>query len=429
MELIHVHGSNFMGLESADLAIPSGTRATRVGGDNSTGKTSFIRMVAYALSGKKRLGVQPVRRGAEQAEVGVELAATEEELANGCKYEMLTVERSLTADGREKLKLTSNDAKAMPTPQKILNGLLGPHWYDPMEFLAKPDKRIEILRQATKLDVTADVKEIAKLTEQRKTANVLARNLRERLRAAHAAVPPGAPTQKVDTAAVVVEMQAAAEHNRLTAEKQDERDEVSEAQEDRRAELATLTERTMVLEEQITAAQAVVNAWEPLEGTEDVGVFEQVLAEAEEKNSAFAKREAAKLMTTQLVTAEEDATIASDLIKISETKKSNAVKAAAERLGIPGLTLDSDDAGGICFNGTPIDDCSTTEQTVVSCAIQIAAHRELPLMFVPNAAYLMPENRAVIEQMAVEADVHVMLEVPGDDHATVEIIGGVAKQV
>ena len=421
MIITQVRGSNFMGLNVVDVEFDPGQPITTVGGANCAGKSSFIKLMSWALGGKKQLGTAPVRKGSAKANVAMELIATDEELAAGFEYDGLRIQRSITTEGAETFKVVGMDGKKYPTPQSILDRLLGPLSFDPMVFAHRSDQRIKILRDISGVDTSDVDKRLAAAIEERRSANVLLRNVQERALSAHEEIPPGTPSTPVDIGSIIAEQQAAEEHNRLTVAECAKRDDEDKKLEGWRTRLAELQEEMDVIERQITVALEVRASREELDGLEDLEVFREALRTAAATNEAVARRTAARKLAEEADRANTTAGERSEEVKRLEAEREEMVKQASAAIAIEGLTWQGED---IYYDGVPFDDCATTEQTIVSCQLQTASHRDLPVMFVPNAAMLLPENRAIIAQAAMAAGCHVVMEVPGDSNATLVVEGG-----
>src|SRR6185312_5871873 len=107
-----------------------------------------------AFGGAKQLAVDPVRHGADEATIYVEL--------DGGK---LTIERSIAPNGKSSIEVR-DELGAVRGPQAMLDKLVGARFLDPLAFLALPAK--EQRAQLMKLIDGAD--RIAGLDEKRERA-------------------------------------------------------------------------------------------------------------------------------------------------------------------------------------------------------------------------------------------------------------------
>lgn len=105
-----------------------------VGGNNGQGKTSLLDSIAMALGGKDLMPAEPLRRGAEKGQITVTLD------------DGATIKRTLTSGGGGQLTVTNADGARYPTPQKLIDGLVGKLSFDPLSF-----SRMESKAQAATL--------------------------------------------------------------------------------------------------------------------------------------------------------------------------------------------------------------------------------------------------------------------------------------
>jgi hypothetical protein len=94
-----------------------------IGGKNAQGKSSTLDALTAAFGGAKQLAADPVRHGADEAAIYVEL--------DGGK---LTIDRTITADGKTKLEVRDAEG-AVRRPQEMLDKLVGARFLDPLAFL------------------------------------------------------------------------------------------------------------------------------------------------------------------------------------------------------------------------------------------------------------------------------------------------------
>ena len=105
-----------------------------VAGDNGAGKSAVLDSILYALGGKKAMPSEPVRRGAEEAKITLDLGD-------------FTVERRITQKGRDYLTIKTREGLRFSSPQRMLDGLMAKISFDPSQWLRKSPKeqRAELL--------------------------------------------------------------------------------------------------------------------------------------------------------------------------------------------------------------------------------------------------------------------------------------------
>lgn len=179
-----------------------------VGGRNGAGKSSVLDCIAMALEGADAAPSTPVRRG----EAGARIVLQTEDLV---------VTRKFGAAGTTSLVVTSKDGLKYPKPQEILDKLTAKVAFDPLSFVidgrTKDGKRrqLDTLRKLLGVDVSEYQAKKKELFDQRTIDNRMVKAQE----AVVASLPATGPT-KIDTQAVLAEMQAAEERNQAIAEHQ-----------------------------------------------------------------------------------------------------------------------------------------------------------------------------------------------------------------
>jgi recombinational DNA repair ATPase RecF len=107
-----------------------------IGGKNGAGKSSTLDALTAAFGGAKQVAADPVRHGAAEASIYVEL--------DGGK---LTIDRTIDADGKTTLEVRDAEG-AVRQPQKVLDALIGARFLDPLAFLglAPKEQRAQLMK-------------------------------------------------------------------------------------------------------------------------------------------------------------------------------------------------------------------------------------------------------------------------------------------
>ena len=124
MRIIEFRAENFMRLSVVQIT-PQGNLVL-ITGANSQGKTSTIDAIWAALGGKDAVPADPIKGGKKAARIEVKLGDD-----TGLK---LIVERTFTEKGTY-LTVKGPDGGKFPTPQKIMDGLMGAIGFDPLQFM------------------------------------------------------------------------------------------------------------------------------------------------------------------------------------------------------------------------------------------------------------------------------------------------------
>lgn len=137
MKITRLSIKNYRGIKTLDVAVPpSGAIVT---GKNAKGKTSVLRAIQAALAAQG-IDASDIRIGSDKSEIMIDIDALKVRRSITPKSSTLKV---LTADGDQKAK-----------PQTLLNDLLGPAAFDPLNFfLAKPEERRKLVLDCMPVEV------------------------------------------------------------------------------------------------------------------------------------------------------------------------------------------------------------------------------------------------------------------------------------
>jgi len=172
-----------------------------IGGKNAAGKSSTLDALTAAFGGAKQLATDPVRHGAEEAAIFIEL--------DGGK---LTIDRTIDPDGKTKLEVRDAEG-AVRRPQEVLDRLVGARFLDPLAFLALPAKE----QRTALMRLIPDAKRIDDLDAKRARASDRRTEIGRDLTRAEgelARLPEAAAGKAIDVAALNEEARRFAEQQR-----------------------------------------------------------------------------------------------------------------------------------------------------------------------------------------------------------------------
>jgi energy-coupling factor transporter ATP-binding protein EcfA2 len=139
MKIINLKAENIKKLVAIDIT-PTG-HVVKITGKNGQGKTSILDSIFWALGGTENIQAQPIRQGEKKARVELDLGD-------------MIVTRTFT-EGGSALTITNKEGLKFPSPQTMLDNLLGRLAFDPLEFMSMdPKKQLETLRALTGVDVS-----------------------------------------------------------------------------------------------------------------------------------------------------------------------------------------------------------------------------------------------------------------------------------
>lgn len=418
-----------------------------IGGKNAQGKSSTLDALTAAFGGAKQLAVDPVRHGAEEAAIFVEL--------DGGK---LTIDRTITADGKTKLEVRDAEG-AVRRPQEMLDKLVGARFLDPLAFLALPAKE----QRAQLMKLIPDAERIEQLDAKRTRAferrTEIGRDLTkaegELARLEAEKVEPGKP---IDVAALNEEARQFAEQQRagdalghVHASAQRETTIATEAVRQHRGAMAATERRIADLEAQLAAErkelaelaaeverldanvttkkQAEEMAKAKLEEAakkwaETLPRREQLdadLKRADEHNRAVHAAEAAAARREQVAAdvakLKDDREACTKAIETIEKRKVEIL--AAAKLPVDGLAISDD---GITLAGVPFAQASASERLRVALALAIAGSPGLNDVWVRDGALLDEDALELVAKHAAKAGKRVWIERVGTKDPGVIVI-------
>lgn len=389
----------------------------QITGRNGQGKSSVLDSIWWTLSGKGSIQEQPVRKGQSTGFSELDLGR----FIVRRDYQVDAVDGTWTTS----LTVTSPDGQLYSSPQRLLDGFLGSLSFDPLAFMEKDAKgKVAELIRIANIDLDFDKiarENLADFT-RRTEINRQVKALTERVATFAPDVPKkGAPADDVDTAALLADMQSAAETNamieraRLEQERKIERlNAMDERVKALRQEADGLEDRIHELRKQAdrlaesTAAERKEPAPEipPFVDVADIRAkVEAAQAENESRRKVrdVVAKHAAAVVDLKKAQAEADAL--TDRIDGRTKTKNDAIQAA--KMPVDGLSFGD---GIVTYNGIPLDQASTAEQIRVSLAIGMSMDPTLRVILIRQGSLLDDESVAIVAGWADEHGFQVWME-------------------
>lgn len=407
MKIIRLSAENIKRLSAVEIT-PTGA-VVEITGKNRAGKTSVLDSIWWALSGERDIQARPIRRGAEKAHVTLDLGE-------------LRVTRRFSAqeDGgfSTSLVVENADGARYPSPQKRLDALIGSLSLDPLEFARSPAlAQLETLKRLTGLDFAemeaANKADFATRTDVRRRGRDL------RSAAAMIAVPADAPTERIDEAALVRELERAGEHNSALEQRKARREGYATATERLRErwldlrgraealrrEAAALDAEAATIGDDIAARTKTVDEAAPLAEPIDTATVRQSIEEARRTNEIAASAARKADLERQAKAADGEADGLTQSMEARSVAKAKMIAEVA--MPIPGLSLGDE---GVMLDGQPFDQGSDEEQLRASIAIAAAMNPTLRIVRIRDGALLDAESMALLAVFAAERDLQVWIE-------------------
>jgi DNA repair exonuclease SbcCD ATPase subunit len=403
MRIISLQAQNFKALRAVEIT-PTGAVVPIIG-DNGQGKSSVLDSIYCALAGKKAIPSKPIRRGADSAVIKLDLGEVK-------------VTRKFSGDTTSVIVEAQSGAR-FPSPQRMLDDLLGELSFDPLRFAnAEPKAQLETLRSLVQLDVDVDALDGANARdyELRRDWNRKVDSLKERVASLGAGIDPQMDTTPIDVNALTSRMADASEHNALIERRQANRERTAQDVAALRRNASDKREQAQLLLDEATAYEAAADSKqrllddaEPLPEPIDVSALRDeinaAMAANAERQNQERQRDAHKRAVDELQVAHS--TSQNLTAQMEARAKAKQVAIASAKMPLQELSFGD---GEVLYEGVPLAQVSSAERIRVSFAIAIAKNPKLRVVLLHDGPLLDEKSLALVAQMAEEADVQVWIE-------------------
>lgn len=199
MKIKAIHVRDFKGIKDIQLDSLDPTLVV-ITGRNAQGKSSLLDAIVSGLSGKAGTPDVPIRKGADKAEIIIDLGE-------------IQVKKRITRDGKTYLTVENRDGTTRKSPQAVLDTLYNRATFDPVAFTGMaPKEQSKILRTLAGLDKPlADLDAKSKtLFDERTDVNRRMRDLEGTIKTYPMPVElAGVPDQETSAADAMAEYQQA----------------------------------------------------------------------------------------------------------------------------------------------------------------------------------------------------------------------------
>lgn len=429
MKIISLAANNVLNLTAVQIT-PDRNLVT-LAGSNGAGKSAVLNSIWMAIGGTDAIPAQPIRRGATEAKIVLQL---------GDGVPELEVTRKITMSGGS-LQVKDKDGTTQRSPQSILDSLIGQGFIDPLALSRKNTaEQVKTLRALVGLDFSKEDQEKVKLFQERTLVNRELDAAQKRL----AVVPfdPSAPGKIVQIADLSAQLAEATATN-FANERQ--RQELTRLEERVRLELTTAGTIVGEIEElkrKITAREkelTVANLRHRTASDEFMKEKEKVQQLQDKDTSAIRaqidgaeainRRVASNIrygeLQKEVAAKKKEADGLTTSIYAIETVKSDQIREA--KFPLDGLSVDD---AGILFNGLPLNQASTAEQLKVWTAVAMAMKPKLRVLFIRDGSLLDQNSLRVIAELAEKNDFQVLMEdARSTDPSAIVIESGHVKEM
>lgn len=390
LKIVALEAENIKRLIAVEIR-PDGA-LVQITGKNGAGKTSILDAIFWALAGKKNIQINPIRDGAEEARVKLDMG------------ELIVTRHFKRAKAGAKegystsLEVQTASGAAFGHPQQVIDAFLGELSFDPLAFLHTDAKgRFGLLK---KLIPAIDWDAMAEADEADRARRLeIGRDQRKEEGAAAAiVVPPGTPGQPVDEETLADELEKAAAHNADIDTCAERRKQATVKIEEWNAQIAECLRRRDEMVNKLAAAEG-------LPAPIDVEVLRTKQREIRAANAnvqAEARRRGHVDRAGELKLEYEALTAK---LEAREAARRKAIDEAG--LPIPGLAIAGEE---ITLAGEPFDQASDAEQLRASIAIAMALNPMVRVIRVRDGSLLDSASLAVVAAMAEDRGFQIWIE-------------------
>lgn len=408
MKIVSLQAENVKRLVAVEIT-PDGN-LVQITGKNGQGKTSVLDSIWWALAGATHIQAAPIRKGSAEARIRLDL---------GELRVTRTFRRKEDGGATTSIVVENADGARFPSPQKMLDSLLGELSFDPLAFARmEPRAQLEALKRFVPgVDFVAIDAANREDYDARTLVNRQAKDARTQ--ASLIIVPDGAPDEPVDEQALVDELAAAGDTKAQIERRRSAREQA--AQEVQRltgsipgheakirgleVEIAQQLQFIEAAKKAAAELQERLAAAPPLPEPPDVTALQQRIADARSVNQAVdaRKRRAEAEERAEALEARSRA-----LTKAMEGRTAARRAAiAAAKMPVEGIEFGED---SVLLNGVPFEQASDAEQLRASVAIAMAANPKLRVIRIRDGSLLDDEAMQLLGTMATEADMQVWIE-------------------
>lgn len=454
MHIIEFTAENIKKLKIVRIK-PDGS-LVQITGPNGSGKSTVLDCIAWALGGAALAQPVPIRKGQSSAYIKLDLGT-------------LVVTRKFAEGKATTLTVESQDGAKFPTPQRLLDGLVGALSFDPLEFTRlKPREQYDALLRLTDLAPQLANLDALSAADFGARTNLNRRAEDAEARARGITVPDGLPELAPDVEAALSALSAAGSDNaelekRRARREEDERraagleglaqrtldgleanvqaviDQYDRRVEDARQrvqqaqlELDELlrNERDDVQKRRADLEAAVAGgrdeavkirdrlaAAEPLPPPADLAALQGAVLAARRDADGVALRNRRVAVEKQALDLKLEAQALTDRLAARAKQKVDMLAAAA--LPVAGLGLAD---GQVLLDGLPLEQASDAQQLRLSCAVAMAANPKLRVLRVKEGSLLDAAGLALLGELAQEHGYQVWVERVADPGAGVGVV-------
>ncbi len=409
MRIVALSASNFKRLRAVEIR-PHGP-VTEIRGRNGAGKSSVLDAIWSALGGADAAPGRPIREGADSATITLDLGD-------------LVVTRRFLPSGNSPLTVAQQNGARFPSPQAVLDKLIGRISFDPLEFTRmRPKDQLDTLRQFVAIDVDLNgiADKRAMLYAERTDVNREAQALRGKAAGIEVSADLPAP---VDTGLLMAEVSRASESNQEIERERARRASVEQQIERQRMDAIKLRARRKALLQEArklwgdirdlegdrTALLGQMSALPPMPDPIDTAALAVEIGEAQRINAAIAERDRRAGIEAEADRLEARSKVLTEAIDRCDQQKAEAIGRA--EFPVEGLGFGD---GEVLYRGLPFDQASQAEKIRVSVGIAMAANPGIKVLCCRDGSLLDDDSLRILSEVVADGGYQLWLEKVADE--------------
>lgn len=423
MKIISLQAENFKKLHAIEIT-PNGN-FVQITGRNGQGKSSTLDAIWVALAGIGVAPKEPIRKGAQSARIRLDLGE-------------IVVTRHFKAGEKNtyttSLTVESAEGARYPSPQKLLDSLLGALSFDPLAFSRMDAKQQFDALRAFVPGIDFETIDRQQLGDYQKRTDVNRRHKDVKAVADQIVVPDVAPVQMIDESALVAKLKEAGDHNSDIERRRANREALGAQVVAGEKQVDELTAQMEAMLRQITQIAAGVDekrnkltSAPPLPDLIDTAAVAVDLNAARENNQRYAKwvdergRRILALDSAKAL-AEESEAITQRMEKRMQDKQAAI---AGAKLPITGISFGD---GVVLLNDIRFDQASDAEKLRASVEMAMAANPKLQVVRIRDGSLLDEDGLKLVAEMADARNCQVWIErVSSDGKVGIVLENGYVK--
>lgn len=408
MKIVSLIAENVKKLVAVEIT-PDGNMV-QITGKNGQGKTSVLDSIWWALAGATHIQAVPIRKGANKAIIKLDLGEIKV---------IRTFSRKEESGATTSIIVENSDGARFPSPQKMLDSLLGELSFDPLAFARmEPKAQFDALRKFVP-DVDFDAIDNANQEDFQRRRDINRQSKEAKAAAGAIIVPIDTRDQETDEAALVAELEQAGKHNSEIETRKANRERVAmqiassmQSIETDKArcdellrEIQLIRERALTLQAKADELQEKLDGAEPLPKAIDTSALLSRIELARAQNGNVRKLADRKQHEQRAVALETQSKEITERMEKRQVDKQAAI--AAAKMPVQGIEFGD---GEVLLNGVPFNQGSDAEQLRSSVAIAMAMNPTLRVIRIRDGSLLDDDAMKILAEAADANDMQVWIE-------------------